>query len=152
MPAGEIDLFERDEAFVLAGEVGEQCGETVGRQRAHREDEGAAGAVGFFEQRRDEQDRGARGAGGGYAEDMFGSRHGGAAQQRVFIPVCPELVEGPSFCLSTSERTGRPFDKLRTNGEEVWAAMSSIRHFAQREREQISVGFKDLAVDFVIVD
>ena len=98
------------------GRSGSSVAKPSARQRAHREDEGAAGAVGFFEQRRDEQDRGARGAGGGDAEDMFGGGHCGAAQQREFIPVCPELVEGSSFCLSTCERTGRPFDKLRANG------------------------------------
>ena len=49
LPAGEIDLFQQDEAFVLAREVREQGRETVGGQRAHREDEGAAGAVRFLE-------------------------------------------------------------------------------------------------------
>src|SRR3546814_8538153 len=86
---------------------------------------------------------------------MFGGRHRAVAQRPEPNPVRPELVEGPSFSLSATEKKERPFDKLRASGlgnSLLPAAMPSARDLAHRKGEQIAVGFENLAVDLAVVD
>ena len=70
-PAFEIDVFQRDQAFVLAGEIGQHRRESLRCQRAHRERQRPAQAVRLVEQRRDDQNGGAARAGRGDAEQML---------------------------------------------------------------------------------